>query len=145
MPFEPLGNFFYAIIGFIDAVLVPLIFTLAFVAFIWGVFRYFIAGGADKEKREEGRKFVLWSVIGFVVMFSIWGIVSLLINSLGFDNNSRPGLPLFGGQQNYNQDWNNNNNQQNGQSCGLLSIPPFWICPDGKDCVSNVCVDRDGT
>lgn len=151
-PFAPVGNFFFSIIQFIDLIVVPLIFSLAFLAFLWGVFRFFIAGGADKEKREEGRKFVMWGIIGFVIMFSLWGIVNLLVNSLGFDNNSRPGLPLFGSQAGgYGQYQGGGNGQntgtvingQTGPSCSLWSLPPF-ICPHGLDCRQGVCINIDG-
>jgi len=94
---EPLAQFFFSILTFIEAALVPLIFSLAFIFFLWGVFRYFITGANDEEKRKEGKSFVLWSLIGLVLMFSLWGIVNLLVNSLGFDTRSRPDLPVFGG------------------------------------------------
>ncbi|HRH24144.1 MAG TPA: pilin [Candidatus Paceibacterota bacterium] len=92
----PLGNFIVWIIGFINHVLVPFIFAIAFIVFIWGIFQYFIAGGADEEKRKEGKKLALYGFIGFFLMISIWGIVNLLVNSTGFDNKSRPALPTFG-------------------------------------------------
>jgi len=84
-----------AITSFID-VLIPLIFAIALIVFIWGVFQYFIAGGADEEKRSTGRKLVMWAIIGFVIMVSVWGIVNLLTNTLGFDNANKPKLPTFG-------------------------------------------------
>lgn len=95
----PIALFFANILVFIDAILVPFIFALAFVVFLWGVFQYFIAGGADEEKRKQGRSFILWSVIGFFLMVSIWGLVNLLGTSLGFGAEQRPRLPTFGGQQ----------------------------------------------
>lgn len=64
--------------------------------FIYGVYKYFIQGGAEEEKVQEGQRFVMWSVIGFALMFSIWGLINLLINSFGLDNTSRPALPTFG-------------------------------------------------
>lgn len=84
-------------INFINGYVVPLIFAVAFVVFLWGVFQYFIAGGASDEGREKGRQFIMYGIIGFVLMFSIWGIVSVLYYSLGFNSNARPPLPTFGG------------------------------------------------
>jgi hypothetical protein len=83
-------------LNIINNYIVPVVFAVAFLMFLIGVYRYFIAGGASEEKVQEGQKFVLWSVIGFVIMFSIWGLVNLFINTLGFDSNTRPALPKFG-------------------------------------------------
>ena len=89
-------NLFAAALEILNDYVVPLIFGLAFLMFLYGVYRYFIAGGANEEKVQEGQKFVLWSVVGFVLMFSIWGIINLFINTLGFDTTSRPAFPTFG-------------------------------------------------
>ncbi len=67
---------------FLADVLVPIVFTLAFLVFIWGVLQYFILGGGDEEKQEKGKSLMLYGIIGFVVMVSIWGIVNLLSNSV---------------------------------------------------------------
>ena len=84
------GNFFSLMIfgdnitTFINSTLVPLIFALAFLLFLWGVFKYFFWGGGDETKREEGRQLMLWAIIGFLLMVSIWGIVNILSSGLGF-------------------------------------------------------------
>ena len=95
MNIEPIVRLFGNALGFINAVLVPFIFAIAFIAFLWGVFQYFIAGAAKEENRETGRQFVMWSVIGFAVMFSLWGIVNLLVYSAGFGSQTRPDIPQF--------------------------------------------------
>ena len=88
-------NLFDAVLSILNDYVVPVIFAIAFIVFLIGIYRYFIAGGANEEKVQEGQKFVLWSVIGFVIMFSIWGIINLFINTLGFDTTSRPAFPTF--------------------------------------------------
>jgi Type IV secretion system pilin len=84
------------IISFINVYLVPLIFAVAFIMFLFGVFNYFIAGGASEEKRDEGKKFVIWGIVAFAIMVSVWGIIGLLVNSLNFNGSTRPCLPTFG-------------------------------------------------
>ena len=83
------------LLDFVDGYVIPLIFGLAFVVFIWFVFVYFILGGAQEEQRDKGKQFLLWSLIGFVLMLSLWGIVNLLQNTIGFENTSKPCLPVF--------------------------------------------------
>lgn len=78
------------IIGLINSVLVPLVFALAFIVFIWGVFQYFIAGGHDEEKREQGKSLMLWGIIGFFVMVSVWGLVNILRGTFQLTNTAPP-------------------------------------------------------
>ena len=81
------------IVDLINNSLVPLVFALAFIVFIWGVFQYFIAGAADETKRENGKNLMIYGLIGFFVMASVWGIVNLLVNTFGLDISSGFNLP----------------------------------------------------
>lgn len=60
-----------------------LIIGLAFVTFVWNVFRYFFT---EKDKKEAGL-YVMYSVIGFFLILSFWGIVAIVRNSLKLDDN----------------------------------------------------------
>jgi len=84
------------VIAFINNIAVPLIFALSFVVFIFGIFRYFIAGAANEEKRKSGRDIMIYGIIGFAVMITVWGLVHLLTGTIRL-NNSLPsqgnGLP----------------------------------------------------
>lgn len=91
-PFEKILT---AITAFID-VLVPVIFAIALVVFLWGVFKYFIQGGASEEARDSGKQLVMWSIIGFTLMVTVWGIVNVLVTTLGFGSDTRPKIPTFG-------------------------------------------------
>jgi NADH:ubiquinone oxidoreductase subunit 2 (subunit N) len=79
------------IIGLINNVAVPIVFALAFLVFIWGIFQYFIQGGHDEEKREAGKSLMLWGLIGFFVMVSVWGLVHILIGTVGLN----PSVPTY--------------------------------------------------
>ena len=89
-----LGSYTASIIEFINRFLIPFIWAIAFVVFIWGVFLYFIAGGHDEEKREKGKGLMLWGIIGFFVMVSVWGLVNILRGTFQFDNRIDYGQPL---------------------------------------------------
>ena len=71
------------IIGLLNTVVIPIIFTLAFVAFIWGIVNAFIIHGADGTAQTKGRNMALWGLIGMVALFSIWSIVAMLLSTLG--------------------------------------------------------------
>lgn len=77
------------IIGAINSAIVPVIFAFAFAAFIWGVMKYFFVNPAGKESfgerggYGEGRQFVLWGILGMVVLFSVWALVNMLLSTLG--------------------------------------------------------------
>ena len=68
------------IVTLVNNSVVPLIYALAFLLFIFGMVRFFFFGG--EENREKGKTFMIWGIIGFVVMFSVWGIVRLLLTAL---------------------------------------------------------------
>ena len=71
------------IIGAINTIVIPTILALAFGVFIWGVVNHFFFQGADERKREEGRQFIFWGILGMAVLFSVWGFVNLLLSTLG--------------------------------------------------------------
>lgn len=85
-----------SIITFINSTLVPLVFAVAFIVFLFGIFKYFIAGADNAEKRKTGAQFMMYSIIGFVAMMSVWGIVNVVKNTFGLSSNNRPCLPTFG-------------------------------------------------
>ncbi len=94
--FKDAGTFITGIITFMNTVLVPLVFALAFLIFIWGMFKAFILGGSDEAAQSQGKSLMLYALIGFVVMISLWGIVNLLVNSFGFGQ-TVPTLPKLPG------------------------------------------------
>ncbi|HEX2792414.1 MAG TPA: pilin [Candidatus Paceibacterota bacterium] len=131
-----LQGFFPWIIAFIDTYIVPLIFALAFVVFLWGVFQYFIAGGADEEKREKGKRFVAYGLVGFFVMVSVWGLVNLLVGSFGF-NKSAPPVPRFGAPSSANPA----PNTPTGTSG--ISCQTAFDC-GGLACLNGFCASSNG-
>ena len=68
---------------------IPVLFSLASVVFIWGVIQY-IMGANDQTKREEGRKFIIWGIVGLFVITAIWGIVGILGATVGTGGVSSP-------------------------------------------------------
>ena len=71
-----------SIVSVINSILLPVLIALAFITFLWGVYNYFILGADNEDKRKEGRSFVLWGIIGFVIIFSLWGLVTIVRDTL---------------------------------------------------------------
>ena len=87
------GTFVEGLVELINNFLIPLIIAFAVLAFIWGVFTYFIAGADDEEKRASGRYLMLYSIIGFVVIVTLWSIIGFVIAGLGLDPTIGPIAP----------------------------------------------------
>ena len=76
------------IINTINNVLVPVIFAIAFIVFLWGAFSAFILGHNSEDAKERGKNLMLWGLIGFFVMVSVWGLVNILTGTISFGNNT---------------------------------------------------------
>ncbi len=76
------------IINTINNVIVPVLFAVAFIVFLWGAFQTFIMGASSEETKDKGKALMLWSLIGFFVMISIWGLVGILTGTVSFGNNN---------------------------------------------------------
>lgn len=57
--------------------LVGVLAALAVVVFFIGLVRY-IKDSGDAKGHAEGRERIIWSLIALFVLFSIWGILSLM-------------------------------------------------------------------
>ena len=65
--------------------LIPIVIGVAIFIFIFGLLKYVNAGG-DEDKVSAARNTIIWGLIIIFVMFSAVGIVNLLNNTFGFDN-----------------------------------------------------------
>ncbi len=74
----------------IISLLIPLVAGLSFIVFLWGLSRFIISAG-DEKARTSGKQLMIWGVIAFFVMSSVWGIVIVVANTFGF----RVLLPLL--------------------------------------------------
>jgi hypothetical protein len=77
----------------INSVLVPLLFAAAFIMFLYGIAKAYIFSGGDAATVADGHKLVLWGVIGFVVMISLWGLVNIVSNTFGLSGTFQGSLP----------------------------------------------------
>ncbi len=77
------GILLKSILDFTNAYLIPFIIGIGFLTFVWGMFQYFIAGGANDEAKDKGKSLMIYAVLGFVLIIVFWGIVNLIAASIG--------------------------------------------------------------
>lgn len=63
---------------------IGLLFAGAVAYFIYGVIQY-IANADSEDERKKGKKHIMYSVIGLVIMAGVWGIIDLIANTIGAD------------------------------------------------------------
>lgn len=85
------------IISIINGVLVPVLFAVSFIVFLYGVAKSYIFSTGNEEDVKSGHKIILWGLIGFAVMISVWGLVNLTVSIFGL-NNALGGVPSFFGK-----------------------------------------------
>ena len=82
------------IISVINGILVPVLIAIAFITFLWGVYKYFILGATEEKSRTDGKQFVLWGIIGFVVILSVWALVTIVKDTFNLTG-ANPTPPTF--------------------------------------------------
>lgn len=89
-PFAAFAQSFYTGNGLLTALVnirtlvqtaTPIVTGLAILAFFWGLAIYLFNAGNEKKKKE-GRNIMIWGVIALFVMFSIFGIIAVLQQTL---------------------------------------------------------------
>ena len=104
------------IIGLINSVFVPVVMAIAFLVFLWGVYKYYIYNADSETERAKGHQTMLWGLIAFVVILSIWGLIAVVRTTFGIEQTvNTPAPPIFnvsggsGGTDNWNTsgNWNN--------------------------------------
>lgn len=91
----PFQDLLINILDFSNDVLIPFIIGIGFLFFVWGIFKYFIFGGANDDAREQGKSLIIWATIGFVLIIVFWGIVNLLSESTGLANSQLQNIPTI--------------------------------------------------
>jgi hypothetical protein len=90
-----LDTFLGSILDFINGILIPFILGVAFLLFVWGMFQYFIAGGANEEAKEKGKSLLIYAILGFVIIIVFWGVINLLTSATGLDKQNIQNVPEF--------------------------------------------------
>jgi len=60
--------------------LIILLFALALMYFLFGVFQ-FLSNADNEEKRTTGKKHMVWGIVGLTVMIGVWFILNLVLDT----------------------------------------------------------------
>jgi len=76
------------IIRLYEVVLQPVLLLLLGIAAVWFVMGIlqFISGAKIEERRQKGLRHLDQGLIGMIIMFSVFGIISMLANTIGSDD-----------------------------------------------------------
>lgn len=84
--------------GYIDSILtgirnilnaaLPIIIAAAVVYFVYGIARYVMSG--DEAAKEAAKGKIIYGIIGLFVMVSVWGLVRILTNITGVEDEAAP-------------------------------------------------------
>jgi len=71
--------------------IILLLFAVAFAVFLWGIFQ-FVRQADNPNVREEGQKNIMWGIIGMFIMFGVYGILAIILSTIGININAIPFL-----------------------------------------------------
>lgn len=69
---------------FVDIIINPIIilgFTVSFIVFLWGIVE-FLAQGNNPEKASNGKRHMVWGVVGLFIFIASIGIIRILSNTV---------------------------------------------------------------
>lgn len=107
-----------------------LIMGLALVTFVWNVYIYFFTQKVE-EKKDAGL-YVLWSVIGFFVIISFWGLVSILRNTFNLDDQAPDSFNIYSNDSGFDSFRSNNpsgtfrSNNNSNDTAPVIDAPGNW-------------------
>ena len=61
---------------------IGLMIAIAFAVFLWGIIE-FIANADNEQKREDGKRHIIWGLVGLFIMVAVAGIIVVINNFIG--------------------------------------------------------------
>ncbi|MCX6701768.1 MAG: hypothetical protein NTX96_01050 [Candidatus Zambryskibacteria bacterium] len=66
-----------ALKGILNSI-VPVLFGLSLVYFLWGVVQFILHDAGNEKTRDEGKKKIMWGIVALFVFVSIYGILAAI-------------------------------------------------------------------
>lgn len=107
-----------------------LLIALGFLYVVWNVVMYIIKG-SDPAAKAEHIKDVGWGIVGLAIIFSIWGIVNILLNTFFSTSANMPYYNVPSADF-VNGAYRNNSYNFSGSNSGGTSINPITGSPQNS-------------
>jgi hypothetical protein len=65
--------------------IILLVFVIAFLVFMIGILQ-FVNSASDDNQRKDSKKRIMYGLLGMFIMFSAYGIISLILSTFGISN-----------------------------------------------------------
>jgi len=67
--------------------IIYLLYSVAVLVFFWGLFEFMMSLQEDKsDKRENGKRHMIYGIAGFVIMLGVKGIINMIIGLFGIND-----------------------------------------------------------
>lgn len=124
---KTLQDLVHMAIGYLNIFLI-LLMAFAFVVVILNIVKFYVIN--TEGDRKEAHMYVLYSVIGFFIILSFWGVVNIVINTFNLDSSAPSSWSqvqnIFPGSNSYKANQSNQPNQIN------QSNPQDKLAPAGQ-------------
>ena len=70
-----------------EVIIEPLLFLLfgvALIIFIWGIVQFIHKSGESKDQ-ADGKRNMIWGMVGMLIMVSVFSIISIIIGTFGIE------------------------------------------------------------
>lgn len=67
--------------------LIVLLFGIALLVFLYGVFEY-VKDGTSEDSRSKGAQHMFWGIFGLFIMVSALGLITFIANTVGADTST---------------------------------------------------------
>jgi hypothetical protein len=75
--------------------IIMLLFAVAVLVFLYGVFLYIKDSGSE-DGRATGSRHIMYGIFGMFIMISVFGILNLVMNSIGVSPHETGVSEIFG-------------------------------------------------
>ncbi|MFH1608854.1 MAG: hypothetical protein ABH951_02435 [Patescibacteria group bacterium] len=65
---------------FIINPLIVLLFAVALMFFLFGVFEFF-SNGESEDKKTKGKSHMIWGIVGLTIMMGVWFILGVIMDT----------------------------------------------------------------
>jgi Ni,Fe-hydrogenase I cytochrome b subunit len=69
------------------------LFAISFIVFLYGIAKAYIFSNGEPAEVSKGHKLVMWGIIAFAIMISIWGLVNVVADTFGLSGGYAPDIP----------------------------------------------------